>query len=406
MIARITPRPLRGNIAAIPSKSEAHRLLICASLADRPTLVAGCGQSEDIHATVRCLNAFGADIRAVEDGMLVTPIQLDRLPAACVADCGESGSTLRFLLPLAGALGIEASFVMHGRLPNRPIHPLDRELARGGCTLDRPNGNTLRICGRLRPGTYSLPGNVSSQFITGMLLALSLLDGESRLEVCGRLESAGYIDLTLQAMNIFGMQPVRTASGFSLSHQPSLSPGRVQPGGDWSNAAFWLCCDGVEVTGLDPDSAQGDRRAALELALMKTADSHSVDVSAIPDLAPALAAFAATHGTGLAITHAQRLRLKESDRIAAIITTLNTLGAQAQETQDGLILPAGARLTGGRIHSMGDHRIAMMAAIASTCCRETVEICGAEAVAKSDPDFWNSFASLGGQVDIITEEEL
>lgn len=405
MIARITPRPLRGRIAAIPSKSEAHRLLICAALADRPTLVSGCGQSEDIHATVRCLNALGADIRATDEGMLVAPIQPDRLPAACTADCGESGSTLRFLLPLAGALGIEASFVMHGRLPERPIHPLDRELERGGCTLDRPERNVLRICGRLHSGTYELPGNVSSQYITGMLLALSLLDGESRLEITGRLESAGYIDLTLQAMETFGMQPIKTAAGFHISRQTARSPERVQPGGDWSNAAFWLCCDGVEVTGLDSDSAQGDRRAAVELALMREADSHSVDVSAIPDLAPALAAFAATHGTGLTITHAQRLRLKESDRIAAIISTLNALGANAEETQDGLILPAGTRLSGGRVNSMGDHRIAMMAAIASTGCRKAVEICGAEAVAKSDPSFWHSFASLGGQVEIISEEE-
>lgn len=406
MIARITPRPLRGRIAAIPSKSEAHRLLICAALADKPTLVRGCGQSADIEATVRCLNALGADIRPVAEGMLVTPIQMDRLPAVCTADCGESGSTLRFLLPLAGALGTEVSFVMHGRLPDRPIHPLDRELERGGCTLDRPARNLLRIRGRLRAGDYTLPGNVSSQYITGMLLALSLPEGESRLTICGELESAGYVDLTLEAMETFGMQPVKLSGGYSLRRQRCTSPSEVQAGGDWSNAAFWLCCDGVEVAGLDPDSTQGDRRVALELSLMRATDFHSVDVSAIPDLTPALAAFAAIHKSALRVTHAQRLRLKESDRIAAIVSTLNALGARAEETEDGLLLHGEADLSGGTVDATGDHRIAMMAAILSVACRETVEICGAQCVSKSDPAFWRSFAALGGRVDIIPEETL
>ena len=181
MIARITPGPLRGSIAAIPSKSEAHRLLICAALADAPTRIPLASSSQDIDATIRCLNAMGADI-ALEGGELrVTPIA--NPPAHCEADCGESGSTLLFLLPVAGALGIETDFRMHGRLPERPIAPLDRELMRGGCTLTRPERDVLRISGRLSPGAYNLPGDVSSQYITGMLLALTLLEDECSLAI-------------------------------------------------------------------------------------------------------------------------------------------------------------------------------------------------------------------------------
>lgn len=405
MIARITPHPLRGSIAAIPSKSEAHRLLICAALADGDTLVAPGGASQDIEATARCLRALGARIERAQDGLLVHPIDRASLPAACTADCGESGSTLRFLLPLAGALGVETSFIMHGRLPERPIFPLDRELMRGGCSLDRPEKNVLRIRGRLRPGAYSLPGNVSSQYVTGMLYALSLLDGESSLAIEGELESAGYVELTLRSMAQFGVMPESAQNLWRIRPGAYHSPGRAQVGGDWSNAAFWLCADGVQVDGLDPASAQGDRRIADELRAMRAGQKHSVDASAIPDLVPALAAFAAVHQLELHVTHAARLRIKESDRIAAIARTLGALGACIEERPDGLIVHPGHPLRGGIVSSAGDHRIAMMAAIASIGCAEQVEIHGAQAVSKSDPAFWQSFARLGGQLEIISEDE-
>lgn len=403
MIARIAPRRLRGEIAAIPSKSEAHRLLICAALADKPTLVIPGGNSKDIEATARCLEAFGARIEKNDRGLLVNPIDFSHLPDACEADCGESGSTLRFLLPLAGALGVETRFRMHGRLPERPIFPLDRELEKGGCRLDRPERDILRIRGKLRPGGYELPGNVSSQYITGMLYALSLLDRESTLSITGELESAGYIDLTLQAMSAFGVQPERTGSVYRVTRQDYRSPGQALVGGDWSNAAFWLCA-GAKVSGLDPASAQGDRRVTDELRAMNGASSHTVDASAIPDLMPALAAYAAVHDVELTVVHGERLRIKESDRIAAIARTLNALGAHVEEFPDGLKLHRGHPLRGGKVDAMNDHRIAMMAAIASCGCSENVEICGAQAVSKSDPAFWQSFNALGGQAELIPEE--
>ena len=404
MIARITPGPLRGSIAAIPSKSEAHRLLICAALADAPTRIPLSASSQDIDATIRCLNAMGADI-ALSDGELrVTPI--DNPPARCEADCGESGSTLRFLLPVAGALGIETDFRMHGRLPERPIAPLDRELVRGGCTLTRPERDVLRISGKLQPGAYNLPGDVSSQYITGMLLALTLLDGESSLSITGRLESASYIGITRRCMASFGANPVPTDGGYRI---PGLgryvSPGYMQIGGDWSNAAFWLCVSElpgckVEVTGLDPDSAQGDRRIVSALAELRSSEGECVlDAGDIPDLVPTIAACACAAGKELRVTHAERLRIKESDRIATVRQALNALGGDVSETPDGLIVHR-RKPTGGEVDAAGDHRIAMMAAVASAGCTREVVIHGAEAVNKSYPGFWRDFASLGGRVEL------
>ena len=408
MIARIIPAKLQGRIAAIPSKSEAHRSLICAALSDEPTTLYMGPGSEDIEATIRCLNAFGASIRREGETLLVEPIR--EIPNRCEADCGESGSTLRFLLPVAGALGIDASFRMHGRLPERPIFPLDRELCMGGCELARPERSILRITGKLRPGAYELPGNVSSQYISGMLFALTLLNGESTLAVTGKTESAGYIEMTLQSMAAFGAQPRNTGSGFAV---PGIgrysSPGSARIGGDWSNAAFWLCMDAidgcsVQVTGLNPDSAQGDKRIMDEVEKLRSAkDSTVIDAADIPDLIPTLAACACARRQNAEVIRAGRLRIKESDRLLAIARTLNALGGCITETENGLIIDGSHPLRGGEVDSFGDHRIAMMAAVASAGCKQEVIIRGAEAVNKSYPGFWADFVSLGGRVTLEQE---
>ena len=404
MIARITPAPLRGQIDAIPSKSEAHRALICAALSDRETVLRMGPGSEDIDATVRCLTAFGAKILQEEGALRISPIVCT--PATAEADCGESGSTLRFLLPVAAALGIDARFRMHGRLPQRPISPLDLLLVQGGCTLQRPRADVLCICGRLRPGDYTLPGNVSSQYISGMLFALSLLEGESTLSIQGKLESAGYVEMTLKALRAFGVSPVQSGNRFFIRGRHFQSPGEVRIGGDWSNAAFWLCADKmpgceIKVRGLDPDSAQGDRQILRELERMQACGNEEceVDASNIPDLIPALAACACARGQKMRVIHAQRLRIKESDRLAAIARTLNALGAQVRESEDGLSILASGAPSGGKVDAWGDHRIAMMAAIFSCACMGAVEITGAEAVNKSYPGFWQDFRRLGGRVE-------
>ena len=205
-------------------------------------------------------------------------------------------------------------------------------------------------------------------------------------------------------MAAFGVHPERTADGYRISRRKYVSPGEAFVGGDWSNAAFWLCTDGVEVTGLNPESAQGDRRAADEVRAMRSTKSHTVDASAIPDLMPALAAYAAAHDVELKVIRAGRLRIKESDRIAAIARTLNALGAYVEEFPEGFTVHRGHPLRGGSVDAANDHRIAMMAAIASTGCSETVEIHGAQAVSKSDPAFWQSFNRLGGWAELIPED--
>ena len=404
MTVRIEPRPLRGVVQAIPSKSEAHRALVCAALSDAPCVLRMRETSRDVEATIRCLRTFGAEISQNDDGIRVVPI---RQPVTeCDADCGESGSTLRFLLPVAAALGIRARFHLHGQLPERPIAPLDRELTRGGCEIRRPAPEILEISGKLCPGEYTLPGDVSSQFVTGMLLALSVLEGNSALKVCGKVESADYIHMTLDMMARFGNAPEASANNYRIHGGRFIAPKDVKIGGDWSNAAFWLCADALPdcdicVEGLDPASVQGDRRILWELrAFAEAGDEHVIDAADIPDLIPALAVCACASGKTLTVTNAARLRIKESDRLRAICAVIRDLGGHAEEIADGLRIRGGA-LRGGTVDSASDHRIAMMAAILSVLCREPVVLCGAETVEKSDPAFWDTFARLSGSVEVM-----
>ena len=406
MIARIAPGRLKGKIKAIPSKSEAHRMLICAALADRETRLEIGGSSQDIEATVRCLEGLGAKISVENEALIVRPVDREKLPESCLLDCGESGSTLRFMLPVAGALGVDATFKMGGRLPERPIVPLDRELIKGGCRLDRPEKNLLRIHGRLGAGKYCLPGNVSSQYITGMLLALSLCNGQSWLGIEGKMESAGYVDMTLQAMAKFGVVPQKENGFIIPGGWKFASPGDAKIEGDWSNGAFWLCADALEgcdvqLEGLNKNSAQGDKRISEEIANFLAAEgSYTVDAANIPDLVPALAACACAAKKEMRFINAQRLRIKESDRIATVIAAVKAVGGCAEETEDGLIVRISEKLSGGAVDAAGDHRIAMMAAIASVGCEGEVIVRGAEAVNKSYPGFWRDFAFLGGKVKL------
>lgn len=407
MIAHITPASLRGTIRAIPSKSEAHRALICAALADAPTRIHMPFTSQDIEATARCLNAFGADISRDPEGLNVKPI--GNIPAHCEADVGESGSTLRFLLPVAAALGIDTTFIMHGRLPQRPLFPLDRELVSGGCELLKPAEDRLRIRGRLKAGEYTLPGNVSSQYISGMLMGLSLADGQSRLAVEGKIESKPYIDMTLRTMERFGVSPNCQDNNYLIpGGRKYLTPGSIGISGDWSNAAFWLCMDAykdcqIHVTDLDPLSAQGDKCVVDVITSLINNDITIFDASPAPDLVPTLAACACLLKKELRIIHAERLRLKESDRIATVVTALNAIGGHVEETGDGMTIFADGSLRGGTISASGDHRIAMMAAVASVGCTDKVIVTGADAVRKSYPEFWTDMNSLGGKVLIETE---
>ena len=242
MTVTITPGvPLTGTLDAIPSKSAAHRLMICAALADGPTTITCPRRSQDIDATLRCLTGLGASFLPQGKGYLVTPAAQETRSDHCLLDCGESGSTLRFLLPVAGALGANATFQLAGRLAQRPMAPLLEQLEAHGCqTYLDPEKKTLSISGQLTPGAYRLPGDVSSQFFTGLLFALPLLGEESILEIEGELESASYLQLTIQALAAFGVTPERMETGWIVRPQAYRTPGRAIVEGDWSNAAPWL----------------------------------------------------------------------------------------------------------------------------------------------------------------------
>ncbi len=418
----IKPGPLRGDVTILPSKSHLHRLLICAALADAESLLV-CGQTdaEDVLATMRCLEAMGATIKREPEGLRVTPLRRDALPAHCTLPCGESGSTLRFLLPIVCALGLRADFTLLGRLPERPLAPLDEELRRHGCHLQRKEGGILSCEGQLCPGDYVLPGNVSSQYITGLLFALPLLAGASSLHIEGRIESADYISMTRQALQEYGLPLTELDGCYAIPGGQTLrTPGRILVEGDWSNAAFWLCAGalpGGDVTcrGLHTSSTQGDReichileQMGAELCLQETAvrvtagqtKSLLLNAAAVPDLVPIVAAVAAISRGETRIEQAQRLRLKESDRLRAVSETLNALGAQVEELPDGLRIQGVETLRGGTdVSAWGDHRIVMMAAILATVCDQAVCIVGAEAVRKSYPGFFRDFAALGGRIE-------
>ena len=381
----IQPGKLSGNVAAPPSKSLAHRYLVCAALSSNPTTLICPDTNRDIEATVGCLNALGAQITRTADGYSIEPIQ--NVPQRAVLKCCESGSTLRFLLPIVGALGVDATFFMEGRLPQRPLSPLWEEMERMGCALSRPTADTIRCCGKLKAGSYEISGNVSSQFITGLLFALSLIDGESELFISGKIESQPYITMTEEAMRLFGAPNYR-------------SPGTVTVEGDWSNGAFWVAAQvlgsSLTVKGLNPISIQGDR-AVADLANQLLDHCATVSAADIPDLIPVLSVIAATNH-GAVFTDIRRLRLKESDRVASIIEMITNLGGSAITTEDMLTV-WGTGLIGGAVDSQRDHRIAMAAAIAATVCKKPVTITGADATQKSYPAFWEEYRRLGGNYE-------
>lgn len=498
MNIKITPQQLNGTIEAIPSKSHAHRLLIAQKLA----ALQGGGQEDPL-----AIPTFSEDIDATKGCLAQLDEELPRF------DCRESGSTIRFMIPVAMALKDEAVFAGSGKLPQRPLSPLMEEMERHGCSFEMlaaakgaagalncakasERGVTSEICrirGRLQPGKYELAGNISSQFITGLLFALPLLNGDSSLQLTTKLESAGYVDLTLQVLREFGIEirevwekitdedanagkkvviserAAEQADSLSLTanseadlegiseanlesnsenyliryeipgNQIYREPEGLKVEGDWSNAAFWLVAGAlggnITCTGLNPDSTQRDKEIVTVLEKMgakierentayhiagNDAPLHGETVSAaqFPDLVPVMAvAMTGASGTS-SIANAERLRIKESDRLATVCDFLTILGTDIRQTEDGLIIhenknntdPSGTAahcpappLSGGTVSSHNDHRIAMAAAVASCRADGPIVITGAEAVKKSYPDFFTDFVKLGGKIEILED---
>lgn len=460
----VHPSRLRGELAVMPSKSASHRAVMMAALCEGETEISPLQHSRDVEATLACAQALGligglcppplpddpslkptiapeacgqsplplpnnsstspaaapeADALFASDVCVLRPLPRSDAPAALrTLDCGESGSTLRFFIPLALDGRGPVRFVGHGRLMQRPLSVYE-DLFRPLSVRWEASGDALTVEGALQSGVYRLPGNVSSQFVTGLLLALPRVPGESRIELTTPLESRAYVELTRRMQAAFGVVSHWAQGGQALvipGGQTPVSPGRLRVEGDWSHAAFSLVAGAlgagpVALTGLDMDSAQGDRAVVSILRAMgadireeggalvsRPSRLHAADVDAsqIPDLVPILAvAMAAADGVSR-ITGAARLRLKESDRLAAMRAALCAAGADVAETPEGLLVRGGGRLHGAQIDGANDHRVVMAMAVASALSDGPFDISDAEAVAKSAPAFWQEFAQLGG----------
>lgn len=410
---------ISGEICAIESKSYAHRALICAAFADRPTEIICSSHSDDIEATIGCLNSLGADITRDKDRIWVVP--LGENTTAAVLDCKESGSTYRFILPCAAINGIETSFKLGGRLPARPMDVFWKLIERGGVKVSGKGNETVCISGKLKGEKFVLPGNISSQYISGLVMALGMSGKCGVIEITDTIESLGYINITLDVVGKFGVKTEFDGNKIIVHGEKRYkSSGKLKIEGDWSNSAFWLCtaaAEGKELTctGLNLESRQGDMAvcqilerfgAALEygensVTVKSGAKLRGITIDAknTPDLIPAVAVCAAAAEGKTTVVGAARLRLKESDRLETVTDTLNKLGGAASVTEDGMIIE-GKRLVGGEVDGAGDHRIVMLAACLSSLCENEVKIYGAQACEKSYPNFFEDFVKLGGNVTI------
>ena len=411
---------MKGEVTPPPSKSQAHRLLICAALAVEPCSIVCNSVNDDIMATMRCLNALGADITYTSGVFDVKPISIVK---GGTLDCGESGSTLRFLMSVAAVLGADATFTGAGKLPQRPMGALTDVLAAHGMGFVRHSADELPVTcnGTLRGGEFSLPGNISSQYLTGLLFALPLASDDSVIEVTGGLTSASYIDMTIDALCIAGISVERRGNMFRIKGgQQYRMPVRVVVEGDWSSAAFWVVAGVIgkhplTICGMNNESLQGDSAIIDHLrgmgAFISIEDdkviampSHlfgtELDCMDTPDLVPTLSVAAAVAQGTTVFTNVGRLRFKESDRLAAMKSVLSAFGIDSTVGEDTFTVYGGEPVAKATVDSFGDHRIAMSAAVLSSVAGGVTVIEGSGCVAKSYPSFFEDFAMLGGKAEL------
>ena len=409
----MSKKAIGGIIEAPPSKSFVHRMLICAAAANSPTKIICSSFSEDTKATMRCLKSLGADFKISGGTVTVFPIE-NKSKEPCTLDCGESGSTLRFLIPFAAALGKNCIFTGSERLGKRPLKPLLDEIEAHGAKAAISEDSFLpcTLIGRISGGKYEIPADISSQFISGLLMALGICGGEIHTE--GTLKSKKYVDITTEVMEKFGVKAEKTDYGYKVaSGQMYKSPENIAAEGDWSNSAFWLAGgaiaseNGLTCTNLS-GTTQGDceiynilKKMGADITknenevTVKKSKLHAIDIDAddIPDLVPVLCVIASAAEGKTVITNTKRLREKESDRVITTVNMITALGGKI-EFDENSITVTGAKLTGGVVDSANDHRISMSAAIASLICEDSVKITGAEAVRKSYPDFFEKFEKI------------
>ena len=404
MDIRITPTMLSGKITVPPSKSISHRALIAAALAYGESKIYNLLDCVDItDATIGALRALGAEIEQCEGYTRVKGI--GKIPEEADIDCHESGSTLRFIVPIAAALGCRSTFRGRANLPNRPITPYFTEFKKHGVTFLTEKMPYITE-GKLSGGVYEIAGNISSQFITGFLFALSLLEEDSVIKITSPLESKPYIDLTIDVMKSFGITVEERKNEYFIKGGQKYQPREYTVEGDMSQAAFFCVAKALgaklEIDGLNPESLQGDREILrITEEFIRTGEGFDVNASQIPDLVPIMSVLAC-FGEGTSyIRGCERLRIKECDRLAVTSGELSKLGADITVEGDTLVIKGVKELKGGECECWTDHRIAMSISIASQRCASPVILKGAECVSKSYPTFFDDFKMLGGKFDVI-----
>ena len=424
---KFSPAVFGGEVHIPPSKSFAHRALICSALSGGNVKVNNISTSRDMEATGNFIRALGMDV--VPDGKGNVTIEGGmKLPEEPITvDCIESGSTLRFIIPIMAALGVSCTFVGSGLLPSRPIGVYSELLPVHGVSFEG-NGLPCTIKGKLSPGDFSLPGNISSQFISGLMFALPLIDGDSRIIITTELESESYIDITISVLQKYGINIERTDYGYFVKGDQKYKAVDHTVEGDWSQAAFYMNLgafskEPIRVHGLDPHSVQGDRkcmevygklgvRAEFEgdvITISNPAVTHEscglkateVSVTDIPDMVPALAVCMAMAEGESRITDAARLRIKESDRLKAITEAINAIGGKVTELPEGLIIKGVSHFTSGEVKGCNDHRIVMAVSTAAARAQGDIVSTDPHSINKSYPEYFEHYNSLGGKANVI-----
>ncbi len=402
---KITPKKLNGKVCAPPSKSAAHRAILCAALSSGVSTISNLAYSEDISATLSAVENLGAKVSLNGSTATITGVCKGKKLNNEILDCNESGSTLRFIIPIALALGGSFSVTGRGRLLDRPLDDYYKISDSFGINYKKED-DKIFFDGKLSGGEYRLSGNVSSQYITGLLFSLPLLSSDSEITITTPLESTGYIKMTLEMLEKFGIS-IKTSDDYrkySICGNQTYRACDYTVEGDYSQAAFFYVANelgnNISVSGLLNESTQGDKANIDVIRYMKeTKAERTIDVSQIPDLVPILSVLA-TQTEGIThIVGAGRLRIKESDRLSAVTQELTKLGAKIDEHEDSLTIYGKTQFCGGVLDAHNDHRIAMSLAIASTVASGKIEISGSDSVKKSYKDFWDVFCSLGGSID-------
>lgn len=416
---RYLPFTPSGSVTAPPSKSDVHRAIICAALSRGKCTISPVALSNDIKATIGCIEALGAKA-SINNGVLTVDGTELFTESSAKLDCGESGSTLRFFVPVAALGNVTAEFIGSGRLPQRPIGIFTDILPQKGVKCETKGGLPLKISGKLKSGEFEVPGNVSSQFITGLLFALPLLDGDSDIVLTSPIESVGYINMTIRTMAQFGVKIEATDCGWHIKGGQKYVPHDYRTDGDWSQAAFFMVSGAINgevtVNNLNRNSAQGDKQIVEILkqfgaevtqtdasVTVRSKPMHAISINAsqIPDLVPVLAVCASFAKGTTRITNAERLRIKESDRLKTTASLINSLKGKVTELSDGLEITGVQRLKGGKTDGFNDHRIVMSAAACAAGLDGTIICTDALSINKSYPEFFNDYNSIGGKANVL-----